>query len=266
MSKRIKILLFPLVVLCTAVETWSSPIVGSSANTLPKGKFMFEGHTLLINFSSIYDENISEWTDLPDDSTFNIYLFLPQFYYGISDWLTVRLTVPVKLQNQKFDVSKESKGISDIVLDTKCRFVKGAIISGFTGIRFPTGNTEADIPLGDGSTDFVGGLLLTKRVMSVIGNITLGYWLNGKSNSGTQLDNTVFYNITAENPMFNKWAFVLELDGSKEGDKYIFQLCPGVYNKSFKGLTLEAALEIPVLAKHGLKYKFAPWVGLIYIF
>ncbi|MCK4352670.1 transporter [candidate division WOR-3 bacterium] len=236
----------------------ASPIVGSSANTLPEGKFMFEAHIMYMNFTESYS---NDWIRFAGDSSFNVVLLLPQFYYGIRDFLTVRLTIPITINNQNFGVKKKSQGLGDIVLDTKYNFYKEPKISGFLGLRFPTGDKNAEISLGDGSTDMVGGVLITKRVAPIAYHIKLGYWLNGKG-----FDDKIFYNLTLEKPIFNKWAIVGELDGSRQGDKYILQFCPGIQYKGITGLTLEASFEIPVTAKGGFKYQYAPFIGLIYIF
>ncbi len=250
----------------------ASPLIGASANTLPRGKFMMDGLLWYMDFAESYDYNKGEWVDFQSGESFTKALFLPRFYYGIADFLTIRLTLPVIIQSKKFGEPRiSSKGIGDLVIDPKVCLVKGSRrvpkISGFTGIRLPTGNDAASPPLGDGSTDFLIGILVTHKIKPFTGHATLGYWLNGKDQP-----NQTFYNLTFEYPFLSDLGAVCELNGSMtgeslfKGDKHILELCPGLQYSGFQGFKIGAAIKLPVLAKGGYRYNLAPFVKIVYLF
>ncbi len=249
----------------------ASPLIGASANTLPRGKFMVDGLLWYMNFAESDIFAKGDWGDLPSGDSFEKALFLPRFYYGIADFLTIRLTLPAIAQNIKTGGSKErSTGIGDLVIDPKICLVKGSKsipkISGFTGLRLPTGDDTASPPLGDGSTDFLMGILLTHKIKPFTGHATLGYWLNGKDRP----DQT-FYNLTVEYPFLQNLAAVCELNGSMTGeglfkrDNYILELCPGLQYSGFQGFKIGVAVKLPVLAKGGYRYHLAPFVKIVYL-
>lgn len=249
----------------------ASPLIGASANTLPGSKFMVDGLLWYMDFAQSYNEEKEDWVDLPSGDSYEKALLLSRFYYGIADFLTIRLTLPVIAQNIKTSGSKESStGIGDLAIDPKICLVKGSKsipkISGFTGIRLPTGDETASPPLGDGSTDFLMGILVTHKIKPFTAHATLGYWLNGKN-----LADQTFYNLTVEYPLFRDLGAVCELNGSMtgeglfKGDKHILELCPGLQYSGFQGLKIGAAIKLPVLAKSGYRYHLAPFVKIVYL-
>lgn len=224
-----------------------------------------------MDFAQSYDEEKEDWVDLPSGHSYEKALLLPRFYYGIADFLTIRLTLPVIAQNIKTSGSKESStGIGDLVIDPKIRLVKGSKsipkISGFTGIRLPTGNDAASPPLGDGSIDFLMGILVTHKIKSLTGHATLGYWLNEKDQP-----NQTFYNLAVEYPLLPDLGAVCELNGSMtgeglfKGDKHILELCPGLQYSGLQGLKIGVAIKLPVLAKGGYRYHLAPFVKIVHL-
>jgi len=249
----------------------ASPLIGASANTLPRGKFMVDGLFWYMNFTESDILAKGDWVDLPSGDSYEKTLLLPRFYYGISNFLTIRFTLPIIAQSKNFDGLKQSsEGIGDLVIDPKICLVKGSKsipkISGFTGIRLPTGDDDASPALGDGSTDFLMGILVTHKIKLFTGHATLGYWLNGKD-----LSDQTFYNLTIEYPFPQNLGALCELNGSMTGeglfkrDKHILELCPGLQYSGFKGFKMGAAIKLPVLAKGGYRYHLAPFVKIMYL-
>lgn len=270
--RKFAFLLFSLVFIISC-SVYAAPIVGSSANTLKSRSFMFEGHFFYHGYTARYYIDGEEWISFPPDHSYVVMGLLPQLYYGVFDFLTVRLTSPVSMNNRNYGTSEKSKGFGDIVIDFKHRIIKGLgfipTISYFGGIRLPTGDKETEPPLGDGSTDGVFGLLVTEKVPVLTTHLNLGYWYNGKV-EGYDIPDVFFYNIAVEFPLPLQSAVVGELNCSTSGSgidqKYLYEFCPGVTNKSFPGLVLEASVKIPFKARGGLRYDFSPFVGFMYFF
>ncbi len=87
---------------------------------------------------------------------------MPRLLYGVTDWLTVRVAIPLEDRFRDFpDEGGQASGtgLGDIVVDPKILMYKGKTgspsVALLAGVRLPTGDTESDIPLSDGSTDYV---------------------------------------------------------------------------------------------------------------
>ena len=273
MNLRAKILVFLYLFFFVTSSLLGSPIVGSSAKTLKSRNFMFEGHFSYYSYTSRYDVGSEEWIDFPSEDSYVVIGFLPQFYYGILDYLTVRLTLPVSMKNRDYGTSQKSTGIGDIIFDLKHRLIEGGggipIVSWYAGIRLPTGDKETDPQLGDGSIDGVIGILLTEEVSPITAHLKTGYWYNGKVDENDIADK-FYYNGAVEYSLPYQCALVGELDGFITGtgleQKYQLAIAPGITNKSFHGLVLEASVIIPLATRGGLLYSYSPYIGFMYSF
>ena len=54
-----------------------------------------------MDFDQLFDDRAKDWIDLAGGDSFTRAFFLPRFYYGITDFLTIRLSVPVIIQSKK---------------------------------------------------------------------------------------------------------------------------------------------------------------------
>ncbi len=81
---------------------------------------MVDGLLWYMDFVQSYYEEEEDRMDLPSGDSYEKVLFLPRFYHGIADFLTIRLTFPVIIQSKIFGESKErATGIGDLVIDPK---------------------------------------------------------------------------------------------------------------------------------------------------
>ncbi len=145
-------------VLGVAATALGSPIVGTSANTLPKGKFMLDTWWTWQEYTRMYEYNLhyggdAGWIDLADNITYTSASFVPRLLYGVTDWLTLRVAIPVEDRFKDFpddEGQSSSTGLGDIVFDPKIRMYKGEsgypVVSLLAGVRLPTGDTKSDIP------------------------------------------------------------------------------------------------------------------------
>jgi len=270
---RSKCFIFLVFVLLITSYVCGGPIIGSSANTIKSKSFMFESHISYTPYSARYYTDGEEWIGFSEDESNVVIGFLPQLYYGVFDFLTIRLTAPVNMHKIDYGVSEKSTGIGDIIIDFKHRLLNGKLfiptVSWFGGIRLPTGNKKASPALGDGSTDAVVGILVTEHILKLSSHSKVGYWLNGKVDD-VDIPNMFFYNEALEYGLPLKFAFVTELNGFISGSgneqRYCMEFCPGINNKLFPNLVLEASVKIPIWARLGLRYDYSPFVGFMYLF
>lgn len=273
MNNKIKFFIFLFLIFAFITSVYGSPIIGSSANTIKGKSFMFEGHFFYNSYTKRYDFNNEEWIQFPTGHSYVSMGFLSQIYYGIFDYLTIRLSLPVLMKNRDYGTSQKSTGIGDVYFDFKHRIVEGRdfipTISWCGGARFPTGDKDTDPQLGDGSIDGLIGLLVTEELVFLKSHISCGYWYNGKVD-GNDIPDMFFYNATLEYPLPAQFAMVGEANGNVVGSgvdqKYVFELCPGLTNKSITGLILEASVKIPIKTRSELRYDYSPFVGLMYFF
>jgi hypothetical protein len=267
------IVIFTLFFILTLNILSGDPIIGMSTNTLRKNGFMLEGHFFYSDFTKRYDFSSEEYVPFPSDHKYTIIGFLPEGYYGILDVLTLHLAVPVTMHERDYGTSEKATGLGDVYADLKYRLLEGGyltpMISFFAGGRFPTGDKDKIPPLGDGSMDFVGGLLLSEYLPMVATHLGIGFWYNG-SVDDVDIPDILFYNGTIEYPFFPQFTVLCEADGfiSVSGDEqtHSLEICPGVRNSTFPGLDIEVSLKVPLKTRMALRYDFYPFVGCAYTF
>jgi len=251
-----------------AFNTSATPIVGGSPSVLPAGKFMNETHITYTNFTAQWNPTDEEYVDFPDDQSASSFVLIPQFYYGPTDWLSLRLTIPVLGLSQDLGEDQSAFGIGDIVFDPKFKIWwsdnRDIRVSGAVGARFPTGNTDSEIPLGDGSTDFVWVLLPSEKVCQFTFYQNLGMWINGENENGDDIDDVLFYNLTVEWNASPKFGTLVEIQGGNtlgDSDASSLHIAPGLYYNVSKSLMLDACIEIPIADKGGRLFAAKPYVG-----
>jgi len=270
-----------------AQPTGASPLVGVSANTLPEGKFMLDTWFMWRDYAREYERGLQGgdtvgWVDLPKDETRTHGTIAPRLLYGVTDWLTIRVGIPI--EDRFVDVpddaiaSGAATGFGDLVIDPKIQvyrakagYPRAAILA---GVRLPTGDTDASPALSDGSTDYVGGVAITHKMGDVSAHACITYWLNGKDDSGTDVRNVWIGAAGIENPIDEYWSLFWEAKayvGSENSDYRRAYVCPGLA-WSGERLTIGASAFLPAYAKgvvnapNRFDFEWAPYMRIYYRF
>ena len=94
MHRNLAIVALLLTTLAWASVAPASPIVGTSANTIPQGTFMLDTWFKWESYTRSFDTGSEVWIDLPDSSKMSKMTLSPRLYYGVTDWLTMRVAFP----------------------------------------------------------------------------------------------------------------------------------------------------------------------------
>ena len=265
----------------TAGVAGGSPMVGASANTIPRGAFMLDTWVIWKDYTRSYDAGWNGWVDFPDSSQVQAASLVPRVYYGVADWLTLRLALPLEHRFESFPEEAGEKsvtGFGDVVLDPKIQVFRGEEgyprIALLTGVRFPTGDTRSDPRTSDGSTDFLIGAASTDRFgESLVGHLCVTYWANGESENGNDLDDLWIASLSFENRVSERWTILWEGKlYSIEAflDSYRFYVCPGIQWTDGDRLTIGASALVSaasVGADLGSRdYDWAPFFKMYYRF
>jgi len=121
---------------------------------------------------------------------------------------------------------RHSSGIGDVLVVARYGFlqfpllpVKGALS---LGASLPTGDKDAALALGDGSTDFAAALAFnTTKILFLVGHLRGAYWLNGKTNDSTKLGNMFEYMAGLDFPVTAQLTPQLALTGYWQDRKKI---------------------------------------------
>jgi hypothetical protein len=249
----------------------AEPIIGSGTPTLNRNGIALEAHFGYTSYTARYYLSQEEWLGFGEGESNIVMLLFPQIHYGAFDFLNLRLSVPLSIHKATNGTEVSSSGIGDICFDFKHRLYRGEKLlpqlSWRAGGRFPTGDKDADLPLGDGSMDFMAELIVTEVLPWFAVHANIGYWYNGKVD-GIDIDDEFFYTAGAEYPFGFQSAMIVELNGfisgSDENQFYLVEVCPGISNSTIRNLVLEASVKIPLKARGNLRYDFSPFVGFIY--
>lgn len=277
------------IVLALALSEGASAVtlVGTSANTLPEGKFMLDTWFMWRDYTREYEQNLQEgetvgWVDLPEDETRTHGTLAPRLLYGVTDWLTVRVGIPIEdryvdLPNDAGS-SGSATGLGDLVIDPKIQIYRPK--SGYprvallAGVRFPTGDSDGSPAISDGSTDYVGGVAATHKMHDTMVHGCIVYWLNGKSAAGIEVPDLWVGVASIETPLDESWSILWEAKAyvGSENSKYRRSyVCPGLAWNGER-LTIGASAFIPVYAKgvvnapNRFDFNWAPYVRLYYRF
>jgi hypothetical protein len=177
------------------------PVFSLGPHTLYKGGIGVEFETEYLAKSKLL-ENGNRISD-PMDQKATRLVFPTEIIYGMTpDWaVTARIPVVSRTFEKTVAGVKDkdrSSGLGDIVLRSKYRFWRrdtlgvqqaAAIV---LGIKLPTGDDEADLPLGTGTTDFVFGLTAGHEGRRLYAFGDLRYRLNTESDD-LRAGDTFFY-------------------------------------------------------------------------
>ncbi len=286
MRRTIALLLPVVAVLALAPGAQALPIIGASANTIPRGTFMIDTWGTWQDYSFLHgpDGADPEWEGLRSGDSVTSGSLVPRIYYGVADWLTLRVAVPFEDRYAEFageDGGGESNsGLGDIIIDPKIQILgrDGAYprVSALVGVRFPTGETmSADgnlAPISDGSTDYMLGVVGTHRIGSITGHACVTYWMNGQREGGADSPDVWVGLASIEMPLDESWNLLWEYKGVFGSESREFcrtYACPGIAWDG-KRTTIGLGALIPVGAKGGSStsydYDWAPYLRVYYRF
>jgi hypothetical protein len=286
MRRTITTLVLLIFVLGVAVPSAASPLVGASANTIPQGTFMMDTWYLYRNFTRSYvddlhGDNVGGWVDLPDSTSVVAVDFVPRVYYGVTDWLTLRVGVPLSYRGVDFDPAgsgDSSFGIGDIVIDPKMQVYRGEggypRLALLAGVQLPTGDAKADPPLSDGSTDFLAGFAVTNRMDDAEAHVCVTYWWNGEADNGANVKDMWIASASIENPLDAYWTLLWEAKAyvGETPDEYKrLYVCPGISWDNGCHFSIGLSAMVSVIADGGggiswLDYEWAPYIRSYYRF
>ncbi len=274
---RVTVLLSALI---AATAAFASPIVGTTASTIPQGTFMLDTWVSGKSYTRSYIDEWGGWIDLPDSSEISAITFSPRLYYGVTDWLTMRVAFPIEYRFTKlaFEDGEDSNiGLGDILLEPKLQFYKstdGATKAAILAtLCLPTGDGDGKPALSDGSTDWAGGLVISQQMGSVGGHAYVVFCLNGESESGVDVKDVWVAAASIEVPVGEGWSLLWEAKGyagETPSEYYRLYACPGV---CWTGDKITAGLSAMIsTVGHGgggvswLDYEWAPYLKVYYRF
>lgn len=285
MNRALAAALCGVLVLAAAGVASALPIVGASANTIPGGSFMIDVWGTWQDFTMSWQEEQdgdSVWVGFRDDTQWTAGSFVPRVYYGVTDWLTVRASLPLEDRYRQYEFEESAKsatGLGDIVVDPKIQLFRAE--SGFprlaalAGVRFPTGDSEGDgsLPLSDGTTDYMLGGVLTHHDGALTGHACVTYWFNGKTDSGFNVKDLLVVLGSVESDIDESWTLLWEFKGvfgETPSEFHRTYVCPGImWNGEHLNVGLSALVSMSAEGDVGtstINYDWAPYFRAYYRF
>ena len=275
-----------LAVVCILLVTSAAsalPIVGASANTIPAGTFMLDIWGSWQDFTTEWKEDHNGgtgWVGFTEGRQRTAGSLVPRIYYGVTDWLTARASLPLEdryRHDDPLDPAQSATGFGDIIVDPKIRLFRGESgyprVAAFVGVRFPTGATGGELPLSDGSTDYMLGAVATHKEGSITGHACLTYWLNGDGENGSDVADLIVGLASIELPLDENWNLLWEFKGVFDKTRSEFHrtyACPGImWNGERLNIGVSALVSSGAKGKEGistLDYDWAPYIRIYYRF
>jgi hypothetical protein len=273
-------------VLCAILLSSSAaalPIVGATANTIPAGTFMLDAWGTWIDYDVSWQEDSnggSGWIGFREDLKWTSGSFVPRVYYGVTDWLTMRVAFPLEDRYQQYDLGEPSRsatGLGDIIVDPKIQVFRAEggypRVAALAGVRLATGDTDGAMPLSDGSTDYMVGAAFTHREGDITGHACVSYWLNGEREDGRDVVNLIAGLASIEMPLDERWNLLWEFKGvfsETPAEFHRTYVCPGImWNGDNVNIGVSALVSMSATGKESissLNYDWAPYVRVYYRF
>ena len=283
--KRWTILTLILVLFLFIVIPAQSQILWRSAKTMKKGTFIGMTSGFYMGFNRSYNWGNEEWVDYPDGKSYHWFGFSSMIGFAITDRIEAMIHLPLDFKSKEISGSDISaSGFGDIFLKTRVAVLPwakdkhGLTLTG--AARFGTGDEEADIALGDGTTDFaLGGIFTTAWMSKFRGHLKANYWLNGKTESEYNVGDELKFvakmdhNFSPKLMGFLTYIYYSQFeqkdpDGNtiENSNKNRHYTCIGCLIKPTKGVFIRPRVLIPLTAKGGSMFTFKPMLDFWYTF
>lgn len=203
------------------------PLFSLGPHTLFKGGIGIEWEAEVLSSSKLLEDGktISD----PENQKASRAAFPFEWSYGLTRNLSVTAKIPIVRRKMEKTINGSRKtvssnGLSDISFRTKYRFWKrdslgvqqsAAVVF---GIKLPTGDEKAALPLGTGSTDWLLGLTAGHEGRRLYAFGDLRYRLNTKAND-LRVGDVFFYDVALGfRPILSEYdqpdlVLVMELNG-----------------------------------------------------
>ncbi len=248
------------------------PVFSLGPHTLYKGGIGIEFETEILSKSGLMrdGEEISD----PQNQKATRLVVPTEIIYGVTPDLAVTARIPVMYRTCKqtlagVRIKKSSSGLGDIVLRSKYRFwrrdtlgVQQAMAM-VLGIKLPTGDDEAELPLGTGSTDWLFGLTAGHEGRRLYAFGDLRYRINTEANNITEGDVFFYDAALGFRPILTDYyrpdlVLLLELNGEvaqkddldgkevPDSGGHTLWLGPN-FLLSYRNLMLKGGLRFPIV-------------------
>jgi len=284
-NRATALVLTVILLLAAAHGAQALPIVGASANTIPRGTFMVDTWGTWLNFTKSWQEDGnggSSWIGFTEERKWTAGSLVPRVYYGVTDRITVRAALPLEDRYREYDLdspSESATGLGDIVIDPKFQVFRAESgyprVAALAGVRFPTGDTGADggLPLSDGSRDYMLGVVVTHKECPITAHACVTYWFNGNRESGANVPDLIVGLASIETPLDESWNLLWEFKGVYSQTPSEFQrtyVCPGImWNGDHLNIGFSTLVSMSAKGKVGistLDYDWAPYLRIYYRF
>ena len=296
--KRLTAVVLTIILIMVFCAPADAQILWRGAKTMNQGSVITMAEWYLMNYTNSYDWTNEEWVDFPDDQKSLVWGFETMFGYAVTDNWEAMIHVPIVFKSSETptliptippttEITKlDASGIGDIYLKTRYAVIPwakdhhGVTLTG--ALRFPTGDEEADIALGDGGTDIGLGGMFSSAWMGGKhrGHLKANYWINGenddslKTKTGNQLKVLVKYdyNLSEKVMPFLVYSFLsqgeTENDGNSIDNTNITRhvLILGANWNLKTGMVVRPKLAFPIGGEGGSIYGFEPVLDFWYIF
>lgn len=284
MNRATALAMAAILLLASTHGAQALPIVGASANTIPRGTFMIDTWGTWLDFTVSWQEDGnggSGWVGFTEDRKLTAGSLVPRVYYGVTDRLTVRAAFPLEDRYSEDDRNgpESATGLGDIVIDPKFQVFRAESgyprVSALAGVRFPTGHTGGDgkPALSDGSTDYMVGGVITYKEGPITAHACVTYWLNGKRENGTNVSDLFAVLASIETPLDESWNLLWEFKGVYSETPSEFQrtyVSPGImWSGDHVNIGFSTLVSMSAMGKVGistLDFDWAPYLRVYYRF
>ena len=284
MNRATALALTAILLLAAAHGAQALPIVGASANTIPRGAFMIDTWGTWVDFTKSWQEDGnggSSWIGFTEERKWTAGSLVPRVYYGVTDRFTVRAALPLEDRYREYDfgTTESATGLGDIVIDPKFQVFRAQSgyprVAALAGVRFPTGDTGGDggLPLSDGSTDYMLGAVVTHKESPITAHACVTYWFNGNRETGANVSDLIVGLVSIETPLDGSWNLLWEFKGIYSQTPSEFQrtyVCPGIiWNGDHVNIGFSTLVSMSAKGKVGistLDYDWAPYLRVYYRF
>jgi|GEM_PF-903462 len=283
--KRSKILSLILILFLLTIVPAQSQMLWRSAKTMKKGTFIAMTSGFHMGFNRSYNWSEEEWIDYSNDKSYTWFCFSSMFGFALSNRIEAMIHLPLDFKSRESTGSDLSaSGFGDIFVKTRvsvfpwAKDKHGLTLTG--AARFSTGDKEAEIALGDGSTDFaLGGIFTTAWMGKFRGHMKANYWLNGKNDSDYNIGDELKFIAKLDHNFSPKFMGFLtyiyysqfklkDTDGNEieNSNKNRHYATIGCLIKPVKGIFIRPKVLVPLTAKGGSMYSFKPMIDFWYTF